>query len=79
MTDDDRNHEALFRHAILGDLLSRTLRLATAPGAETTRPTNPDTPFSLPPIDSRTNVFKRPCLPASPGLFPPINASETSV
>ena len=26
MTDDDRNHEALFRHAILGDLLSRTLR-----------------------------------------------------
>ena len=26
MTDDDRNHEALFRHAILGDLLSRHLR-----------------------------------------------------
>ncbi|HEX3471409.1 MAG TPA: helix-turn-helix domain-containing protein [Bryobacteraceae bacterium] len=26
MTDDDRNHEALFRHAILGDLLSRNLR-----------------------------------------------------
>src|SRR5204862_6525549 len=26
MTDDERNHEALFRHAILGDLLSRNLR-----------------------------------------------------
>src|SRR5712691_9294211 len=26
MTDDERNQEALFRHAILGDLLSRTLR-----------------------------------------------------
>ena len=26
MNDDDRNHEALFRHAILGDLLSRNLR-----------------------------------------------------
>ena len=26
MTEDDRNHEALFRHAILGDLLSRQLR-----------------------------------------------------
>ena len=26
MTDDERNHEALFRHAILGDLLSRNPR-----------------------------------------------------
>jgi transposase InsO family protein len=26
MTDDERNHEALFRHAILGDVLSRNLR-----------------------------------------------------
>ncbi len=26
MTDEERNHEALFRHAILGDVLSRTLR-----------------------------------------------------
>ena len=26
MTDDERNHEALFRHAILGDLFSRDLR-----------------------------------------------------
>jgi transposase InsO family protein len=26
MTDDERKHEALFRHAILGDLLSRNLR-----------------------------------------------------
>jgi len=26
MTDDKRNHEALFRHAILGDLLSRNMR-----------------------------------------------------
>jgi hypothetical protein len=26
MTDDERNQEALFRHAILGDLLSRNLR-----------------------------------------------------
>jgi transposase InsO family protein len=26
MTDDERNHEALFRHAILGDLFSRNLR-----------------------------------------------------
>ncbi len=26
MTDDERNAEALFRHAILGDLLSRNLR-----------------------------------------------------
>jgi transposase InsO family protein len=26
MTDDDRNREALFRHAILGDVLSRSLR-----------------------------------------------------
>ena len=26
MTDEERNQEALFRHAILGDLLSRNLR-----------------------------------------------------
>ena len=26
MTDDERNHEALFRHAILGDVLSRNPR-----------------------------------------------------
>src|SRR6266704_6615627 len=26
MTDEERNHEALFRHAILGDVLSRNLR-----------------------------------------------------
>ena len=26
MNDDDRTKEALFRHAILGDLLSRKLR-----------------------------------------------------
>ena len=26
MTEDERNHEALFRHAILGDVLSRNLR-----------------------------------------------------
>ena len=26
MTDDERNHEALFRHAILGEVLSRNLR-----------------------------------------------------
>jgi hypothetical protein len=26
MTDEKRNYEALFRHAILGDLLSRNLR-----------------------------------------------------
>src|SRR5437870_11229083 len=26
MTDDERNQEALFRHAILGDVLSRNLR-----------------------------------------------------
>ena len=26
MTDEGRNHEALFRHAILGDVLSRILR-----------------------------------------------------
>jgi hypothetical protein len=25
MTDEERNQEALFRHAILGDLLSRNL------------------------------------------------------
>jgi hypothetical protein len=26
MTEEERNQEALFRHAILGDLLSRNLR-----------------------------------------------------
>ncbi len=26
MTDDERNQEALFRHAILGEVLSRNLR-----------------------------------------------------